>query len=340
MDFLKSVGNHIVNAFRFPKPYNWGYPVFFGSVGMGLALLLLKLMFSGAFEFSSTSLIGCAVIVIVIVMFAFVAPSVLLAEKGGLCITGRYTGIGALILSFLSGAPVFLLKSSIHNITAALWLRFGGSVVFPAVFYHVEGLSGQTLILEILIDTIIPGFGFSLFFLGAVWQGFSEQNRRWAYFFIPLFFAAFSFDFLDIFAILIIGWCLCIVRNHTENIYGPILTLLGARITGILIDNVVFEVDLTTVRVYSDIPSTFYFASIPAISSGVRRILPASKFAFRRSILRDPGMGTINGFLQIIHASESCACVQCFSSAIAARRSSRAFAFAYPSSVYCGMFAR
>ena len=56
MDFLKSVGNHIVNAFRFPKPYNWGYPVFFGSVGMGLALLLLKLMFSGAFEFSSTSL--------------------------------------------------------------------------------------------------------------------------------------------------------------------------------------------------------------------------------------------------------------------------------------------
>ena len=51
MDFLKSVGNHIVNAFRFPKPYNWGYPVFFGSVGMGLALLLLKLMFSGAFEF-------------------------------------------------------------------------------------------------------------------------------------------------------------------------------------------------------------------------------------------------------------------------------------------------
>ncbi len=293
MDFLKSVGNHIVNAFRFPKHYNWGYPVFFGSVGMGFALLLLKLMFSGAFEFSSTSLIGCAVIVIVIVMFAFVAPSVLLAEKGGLCITGHYTGIGALVLSFLSGAPVFLLKSSIHNITAALWLRFGGSVVFPAVFYHVDDMSGQTLLLEILIDTVIPAFGFSLFFLGAVWQGFSEKNRKWAFLLIPIFFAVFSFDFLDIFAILIIGWWLCVVRNHTENIYGPILTLLGARITGILIENVVYEVDLTTVRVYSDIPSTFYFASIPAIVVAViliaffRKTLGEFHFAYSADIYGD-----------------------------------------------------
>ena len=187
---------------------------------MGLALLLLKLMFSGAFEFSSTSLIGCAVIVIVIVMFAFVAPSVLLAEKGGLCITGRYTGIGALILSFLSGAPVFLLKSSIHNITAALWLRFGGSVVFPAVFYHVEGLSGQTLILEILIDTIIPAFGFSLFFLGPYGRDFPKEQEM-GIFFIPLLLGLFSFDFLDIFAILIIGWWLCIVRNHTGEYLRP-----------------------------------------------------------------------------------------------------------------------
>ena len=293
MDTLKSVGNHIINAFKVPKPYNWGYPVFFGSVGMGFAFLLLKLMFSGAFQFSSTSLIGCAVIVIVIVMFAFVVPSVLIAEKSGVCITGHYTGIGVLILSFLSGAPVYLLKSAIHNISSVLWLRAGGSVVFPAVFYHVEGVSGQLLALEILIDTIIPAFGFSLFFLGAVWQGFSDKNRRWAFFFIPLFFALFSYDFLDLVAILIIGWWLCMVRNHAGNIYGPILTLLGARVTGILIDSVVNEIDLTTVRVYSDIPSTFYFASIPAIIVAVilmaffRKTLGEFHFTYSADIYGD-----------------------------------------------------
>ena len=265
MDFLKSVGNAIVRAFKIPKPYNWGYPVFYGSVGMAIALLILKLMFSGAFKFSSTSLIGCAITVIMIVMFAFVAPSVIIAERGGICITGHYTGIGVLILSFLSGAPVYLVKTSFHNLTTALWLKMGGTVMFPAVFYHVEGLTGQTLLLEILIDTIVPAFGFSLFFLGAVWQGFAEDKKKWGFIIVPMLFALFAFDPMNIVSILLIGWWLCVVRNNTGNIYGPILALLGSRLTGIMIDSILYEIDLTTIRVYSDIPSTFYFATVPAI---------------------------------------------------------------------------
>ena len=108
MAVLKTVKDFIVNSFKVPKPFNWGYPVFFGAAGMALAMLLLKLMFGGAFPFSSTSLIGCAVIVLVVIMFAFVVPAVFIAERGGLDITGRYTGIGALILAFLSGASNIL----------------------------------------------------------------------------------------------------------------------------------------------------------------------------------------------------------------------------------------
>ena len=265
MDFLRSAGDRIVREFKYPDPFNWGYPVFYGAAGFGLAFLLLKLLYSGAFPFSSTSLIGCAVIVLFIVMFAFIVPSVIIAEKCDLYITGRYTGIGVLILSFLSGAPLYLLKASFHNLSLALWLRNGGTVVFPAFFYHVEGITGQTLLLEILIDTIVPAFGFSLFFLGVVWQGFNENNKRWAFLIVPVLIALFSFDFIDMPAILVIGWWLCIVRNHTENIYGPILALIGTRMTGIIIDSIVGEIDLTTIRVFSDIPNTIYFASIPAL---------------------------------------------------------------------------
>ena len=294
MDALRSFGDHILKAFKFPKPYNWGYPVFCGALGFITSYFLLKLLFSGTFMFSSTSLIGCAIIVIFLVMFAFVAPSVIIAEKCGLYITGRYTGIGALILSFLSGAPLYLIKASFHNLSLALWLRYGGSVVFPAVFYSVGEVSGPLLLLEVLIDTVIPAFGFSLFFLGAIWQGFPEKNKRLAFIIVPVLIALFSFDFMNLPAILVIGWWLCVVRNHTENIYGPILTLLGARITGILIENVVYEVDLTTIRVYSDIPSTFYFASIPAIVVAVilmaffRKTLGEFHFAYSADIYGDP----------------------------------------------------
>ena len=293
MDVLRSAWDRIVRSFKYPEPYNWGFPVFYGAFGFTFAFMLLKLLFSGAFPFSSTSLIGCAVIVLIIIMFSFVVPSVFIAERGGLFITGRYTGIGALILSFLSGAPLYLLKASIHNLSLSLWLRNGGSIVFPAVFYHMDGVTGQTLLLEILIDTIVPAFGFSLFFLGVIWQGFSEENKRWAFVIIPVLIALFSFNLIDIFSILIIGWWLCIVRNHTENIYGPILSLIGSRLTGIIIGSIVGELDLTSIRVYSDIPNTIYFSSIPALVVAIillaffRKTLGEFHFAYSADIYGD-----------------------------------------------------
>jgi hypothetical protein len=294
MAVLQAVKNFIVNSFKVPKPFNWGYPVFFGGVGMGLSILLLKLLFGGAFPFSSTSLIGCAVIVLMIVMFAFVVPAVFIAEKGKLDITGRYTGIGVLILSFLSGAPLYLIKASFHNIFLAFWLRTGGSVVFPAVFYHLEGRSGLTLALSILIDTVIPAFGFALFFMGIVWQGFTEKHKTWAFIIIPILIALFSFDFIDLPAILVIGWWLCILRSRTENIYGPILALIGARFTGILIGFIVEEIDLTTVRTFSDVPNTIYYACIPAIFVAIilisffRKALGEFHVAYSADIYGDP----------------------------------------------------
>ena len=46
-----------------------------------------------------------------------------------------------------------------------------------------------------------------------------------------------------------------------------------------MIDSILYEIDLTTIRVYSDIPSTMYFATIPAI------IVAVILFAFFRKSL-------------------------------------------------------
>ena len=43
------------------------------------------------------------------------------------------------------------------------------------------------------------------------------------------------------------------------------MALIGSRFTGILIGSIVEEIDITTVRVYSDIPNTIYYASVPAL---------------------------------------------------------------------------
>ena len=312
MAVLQAVKDFIVRSFKYPKPFNWGYPILFASVGISITAFLMKFMFSGAFPFSSTSLIGCAVTVIVLVMAAFFVPSVIIAEKGGIDITGRYTGIGVLILSFLSGAPLYLIKASFHNLSIALWLKMGGTIVFPGVFYYLDHISGQTLFLSMLIDTVIPAFGIAIFFLGLVWQGFSEKNKRWAFILIPLLIALFSFDFLDLIGILVIGWWLCMVRAKTENIYGPVLALIGSRFTGILIGTIVEELDITTIRTFSDIPNTIYFATIPAVFVAIillaffRKTLGEFHFTYSADIYgdsRDPeekdggkAAGLLSGF--------------------------------------------
>ena len=55
------------------------------------------------------------------------------------------------------------------------------------------------------------------------------------------------------------------MRNNTENIYCPILALISSRLTGILVEDMISEIDITSVRVFSDIPSTVYYSSVPAL---------------------------------------------------------------------------
>ena len=128
----------------------------------------------------------------------------------------------------------------------------------------------------------------------AVWQGFSEKRKGWAFVVIPLLITLFSFDFINLPATLIISWWLCILRSRTENIYGPILALIGSRFTGILIGTIVEEIDLTTVRTFSDIPTTIYYACIPAIFVAIilmaffRKSLGEFHFVYSADIYGDP----------------------------------------------------
>ena len=153
--------------FAIPRPFNWGYSFLFAAVGSALAMILSKFLFdSGCLSFSTTSVVGCGLITALVTTLALMLPSVFIPEKTGLNITGRYTGVGTLVMSFLSGAPVFLIRASFRNIFTYLWLRLGKTVVFPALFSYSSDTSGASLALQILTDTLVPALGISVFFYG------------------------------------------------------------------------------------------------------------------------------------------------------------------------------
>lgn len=260
-------------SFKIPGALNWGYPVMFAGIGAILALLLRSAIMSTDVDYSQTSIIGYVLFISLFVLMAFIVPTVMLsgrfnsydAQSPSAHIIGDYTGIGALILAFLSGVPLMLLKSSLYNLFCYFWLRTGNSIKFPVFFCYVEDPTLAEIILQFLSGTVIPAIGVSIFFYGLIWSSVRMKDFKAACILIPILYALFSFNTFDTLGALACGWWLCILRRNTENIWGPALCLMGCKLTELVIGNTIPTVDITEIRIYSDISDKFFYSSVPSI---------------------------------------------------------------------------
>lgn len=270
---LSRAARFLKRSFKIPDALNWGYPVMFAGIGAILALLIRLAVMSTDVDYSQTSIIGYVLFISLFVLMAFIIPTVMLsgrfnrydAQSPSAHVIGDYTGLGVLILAFLSGVPLMLLKSSLYNIFCYLWLRMGNSIRFPTFFCYVEDPTLLEIILQFLSGTVIPAIGVSLFFYGLLWSSVRIRDFKAACILIPILYALFSFNTFDIAGALACGWWLCILRRNTENIWGPALCLIGCKLTELVIGNTIPTVDITEIRIYSDISSKFFYSSIPSI---------------------------------------------------------------------------
>ena len=151
-------------VFGVPHPFNWGYSFLFAALGAAVVMALAKVVFdAGIVEFSTTSTIGCGLITVLMTTVALMLPAVFIPGRNGRDISGRYTGGGTLVMSFLSGLAIFLVRASFRNIFTYLWLRLGNPVVFPALFSYASDNSKATLALQLLTDSFVPALGISVF---------------------------------------------------------------------------------------------------------------------------------------------------------------------------------
>ncbi len=266
--------------FGVPRPYNWGYAFLFAALGATVTLALSAILFeSGCLSFSTTSVVGCGLITVMMTTFALMIPAVFIPGRSRLDIAGRFTGMGTLVMAFLSGAPVFLVRASFRNFFTYIWLRLGNTVVFPALFSYAAETSKSSLVLQILTDSLIPSLGICVFFYGLMWSGIRNADEDLSYYVIPVLLCLYSLNFPDLPGIFVTGIWLCRVRKDSGNIWGPFLCLTGSRFFGLILKGIIDEVDLTTLRTYSDMPSTFFFSSLPAL------VVSGILFAFFRKIL-------------------------------------------------------
>ena len=277
--------------FAIPRPFNWGYSFLFAAVGSALAMILSKFLFDcGCLSFSTTSVVGCGLITVLVTTLALMLPSVFIPEKTGLDITGRYTGVGTLVMSFLSGAPVFLIRASFRNIFTYLWLRLGNTVAGEMTEDQKSGLAvaiGQLkdkqkkviymkYVSHMKNDEIGAILNRAAGTVGT-YHSKAMGKLRWPRM-ADWYLRGYS-QCLP--GLLVTGVWLCRVRKDSDNIWGPFLCLAGSRVFSLIMNGIIDEVDLTTLRTYSDMPTTFFFSSLPAL------VVSGILFAFFRKVLNE-----------------------------------------------------
>ncbi|MBR2295590.1 MAG: hypothetical protein IJ869_07500 [Clostridiales bacterium] len=255
--------------FGIPRVMTWSFPVMVLSILTLLCFLMRCIMPTEDAAIPPTSLIGYSVLVPAMALICLVIPALLLSRGQTDLLMGRYSGVGIMLVSFMSGVPLNLVSVSVYNLFCWIWLRLTQRIVFPAFFYYAGTESIEGRVLSLLSDTAIPGFACSLFFFGLLWSRFRSKERFVGYIIISLTFALYGLDFINFPSLFIIGmWC-CFLRTNSMNIFGPFFCLLGIKLTSFLLEGTLDKVDLLSIRSYSDIDSTFLYSSLPSLFIGM-----------------------------------------------------------------------
>ena len=255
-----------------PRIMTWGWPLMIFS--------LITLVFFGArclfkspdLPYPATSIVGCSFFMILMTLGALAVPAVFFSKGFEDRTVGRYTGVGSLLLSFISGVPLMMLGIPLYNFIAYLTLRFSRSSIYP-VFFHTEPETLYGQILSIVCDIILPAFGASLFFFGFLWTRFKSTDRTKAYIVITAAYALYSMDFTSILAAAAAGiWC-CYLRSRTHNMWAPFLCLISMKLSELVLPETISRIDIFAVQTYADIGSTYFYASLPSFFMGMVLLL-------------------------------------------------------------------
>ena len=255
-----------------PRVMTWGWPLMLMSLMTALLFAMRCLLKSDDLSYPASSLTGCCFLIMFGTLTALVFPAVFCARGIEDRPVGRYTGIGTLILSFVSGIPLMMIRIPLYNIVAWLTLRFSRYSFYP-VFFHADPSSEYGTALSLISEIIIPAFGASLFFFGLMWSRFRSTDRIRAYAVITAAYVLYSMDYTSILAIAATGiWC-CYLRSRVFNMWGPFLCLISMKLSELLIPSTLSRIDIFEVQTYADIESTYFYASLPSFFMGMVLIL-------------------------------------------------------------------
>jgi len=264
----KKNGSFIQYNFGKPEPMTWGWALM--AMSALLALVYISICFLNNFEMpiAVTSVAGYSCLMLIITAVVYVFPSLVLSQDFQTQVTGKYTGVGALLLALLSGVPLMMINVAVYNLSAWLTLILNDKSIFPVFFSFGGGSEVITIVLKLFSDTVVSSFGAAIFFFGLLWSRFKSSDRTAAVVIISLSFALSNLDFTSFLGLIIVGvWC-CFLRSHIHNVWAPFLCLISLKLSEYALPDTLSKVDIFSVQTHSDIDSTFFYSSLTAFFMG------------------------------------------------------------------------
>lgn len=295
--------------FGMPSVMTWGFPLMI-MAAVSLLIYLIRCLFKDPDQpLFAGSLVGFSAFMIILTLCALVMPAVICSRNiEGEALAGHYTGIGTLILAFVSGIPLTMIRIPLFNLLSWVTLRISGNSVFP-VFFHSDPVTPYGKALSVLCGTVIPAFGAALFFFGLLWSRFRSTDRHQAYIAITLAFMLFSMDYTSLLASCAAAvWC-CYLRSRIHNIWAPFLCLISSDLFTLFLPESLSKIDLFAVQTHADIGATYFYSSFPSFFMGMVlllffiRVLDQFSHAVRHEVTGSEYDDTIPPFARSINLS-------------------------------------
>lgn len=274
-----------------PIQTSWSYTLFILSLGVTMGLIACGIMqFT---NYSRTSIISYALMMPIYAVFAFLLPSFIVERQYNADIIGEFTGLGPIMMAFISGVPLSFVFTVIHNICSYYHLWSGKVTTFPMFFYYYEDTSYLAYAIEIISGTVIPTLALALFLYGVMWKHLVGKPFIFMAILTSIPFAMVQFNPVDFFAFLLVGAWYAVLRDRTGNIWGIVCCAIGTKLTYIATSSFIQEIDIYSTSTLSDIDSTFLYSSVPALFFGVilllliRRYLNVFKEQYFSSTMAD-----------------------------------------------------
>ncbi|MCQ2515618.1 MAG: hypothetical protein MJ094_01985 [Saccharofermentans sp.] len=267
-DYTKKIKNFLKHNFGKPEQMTWGWALMVMFALLALVYASICALKSIELPIAVTSIVGYSSLMLIITALVYVFPALMLSQDFQLKVPGKYTGVGVLLLSLLSGIPLMMINVALYNLSAWLTLVLNDKSIYPVFFSFGGGSELTTIALKLFSQTVIPAFGAAIFFFGLLWSRFKSTERTAAIVVISLSFALSSLDFTSVLGLIVVGiWC-CFLRSRAHNIWAPFVCLISLKVSEYLFPGILAKIDIFNVQTYADIDSTFFYSSLTACFMG------------------------------------------------------------------------